>query len=88
MPSAEVVSTVRAAVQRVLGQMLQDGHTLSDDQPLMEAGLDSLGAVELRSELAAAFDLDVPATLTFDYPSIAALGAYFSSRLQAAQLGA
>lgn len=48
----------------------------SEDQPLMEAGLDSLGAVELRASLASAFSLGLPATLTFDYPSVAAMASY------------
>lgn len=47
----------------------------------MEAGLDSLGAVELRNSLAARFGADLPATLTFDYPSIAALASFFVKTL-------
>jgi Phosphopantetheine attachment site len=40
----------------------------------LQAGLDSLGAVDLRNSLSAAFQTDaLPATLAFDYPTVAAL---------------
>ena len=51
------------------------------DQPLMSAGLDSLSAVELRNSLQARFSVDMPATVTFDYPTVAALAAYISTHL-------
>ena len=51
----------------------------SPDSPLMEAGLDSLGAVELRNTLSSRFAIELPATATLDYPSIAALAQYIAS---------
>ena len=58
------------------------GLQVAPDQALMEAGLDSLGAVELRNALAARFGIaELPATLTFDYPSVAALANYLAGSL-------
>lgn len=42
----------------------------------MQAGLDSLGAMELRNALAAKFGISVPATVAFDFPTQQALVAY------------
>ena len=50
-------------------------------QPLMEAGLDSLGATELQAALGMAFSLELPATTSIDYPTSAALAAHISSAL-------
>ena len=48
---------------------------------LLQAGLDSLGAVEFRNAVSAAFAIDVPATAAFDYPTIAFLAAHICSQV-------
>ena len=47
----------------------------------LQAGLDSLGAVELRNAITAAFDISLPATITFDYPTPASLAGFLSSQM-------
>lgn len=54
---------------------------VSSDQPLLEAGLDSLAAVELRNSLSKDFRLDLPSTAIFDYPTVKALAQYVASQL-------
>ena len=56
--------------------------SLGIDQPLMAAGLDSLGAVELRNSLQSSFAIEMPSTLVFDYPTVMSMAGYIASRLQ------
>ena len=69
----DVLANVAGIVKTVLGSVV--GH----DQPLMAAGLDSLGAVELRNALAAAFGTELPPTVTLDYPTVAALAGHIAA---------
>ena len=57
------------------------GAEISRDEPLMEAGLDSIGAVELRNAVGAKFGVELPATVTFDHPSVAALAQYVAGKV-------
>ena len=51
--------------------------THSAEEPAdLQAGLDSLGAVELRTAIGSAFGLELPSTFAFDYPTQAAMAAY------------
>lgn len=72
-----VLGQVQAALQGVLGEIL------GVDEPLMSAGLDSLGSVEFANILSRQFGMQMPGTLVFDYPTVNAVSAYLYDKLAA-----
>ncbi|GHD52867.1 hypothetical protein GCM10017083_28800 [Thalassobaculum fulvum] len=79
------------ARQALLGELLLaeaaavlgvgDPARIDPTQALNELGLDSLLALELRNRLSAALGATQPATLLFNYPSVAALTEHFAAGL-------
>lgn len=75
-PSAEAMSSqVHDAVKSVLGS------SVGGDDPLMQAGLDSLGSVELKNALERRSGVELPSTLVFDYPTVNALSGFLAGKL-------
>ena len=71
-----LVAEVTSIVQSVVGT------APALNQPLMEAGLDSLGAVELKNALGSRYNIsDLPASLIFDYSSVDALAKYLAGNI-------
>jgi acyl transferase domain-containing protein/SAM-dependent methyltransferase len=81
---AALQEQLRLITVKVLGA--QHHGELDIHEPLRQLGLDSLMAVELRNLLASAVGRPMPATITFDYPSVSALADYFASQVFAEDL--
>lgn len=69
----QVTAEVRAMV----------GHSIHPEEPLMSAGLDSRGGMELRRALGDTLRLDLPVTLLYDFQSISAIVGYVEGLVQA-----
>lgn len=70
---------VQAEVAHVLGML--DGAALDSREPLMNFGFESLMALRLKNNLEAEVGCALPATLVFDYPTIAGISHYLAQCL-------
>ncbi len=71
---AAITRVVHGHAARVLG--IDAARSIDEHQGLFELGMDSLMSVELKGRLEASAGKPLPSTLTFNYPSIAALAEY------------
>merc|ERR1711966_127726 len=53
--------------------VLTDDEALEADMPFMEAGIDSLGSVQLVTDVGKAFQMPLAPSIVFDYPSVRSL---------------
>jgi len=80
---AEIEETVRDTALSLIGV-----ESLDNDEPLMDAGLDSLAAVEFANAISKDFvGLQMPNTLMFDYPSVKTLTTFIDVGLREAHQG-
>ena len=68
-----VIDQVRADVGRILGLAPAD---IDAERGLFDMGMDSLMALDVKTRLEAAVGARLPSTLTFNYPTVAALAGY------------
>ena len=73
-----------ANIRELLAAALGAGEGIDDTIGFADLGLDSIMAIDLRTRLAYALGVDLPATVAFDYPTIRSLASYVSSLLFAA----
>jgi acyl carrier protein len=76
---------VREQTVKVLG--LARPEDVDINEPLRQLGLDSLMAVELRNLLGKSVERSLPATLTFDHPTVAALVDHLAAVAFAEEMG-
>lgn len=74
----DLLRYLEGQARRVIG--LPETQHIEPDQPLFDAGLDSLAAVEFRNILAAEFQRTLSSTLLFDYPTLNALHTFFAPK--------
>ncbi|CAK9054933.1 unnamed protein product [Durusdinium trenchii] len=73
---------VQSMVLAVAGEVT--GSVVAAQEPLMEAGMDSLSAVEFRNRLSNELPgIKLPNTLIFDYPTVSAISMFAASQLSA-----
>lgn len=82
-PFPEGHTALAARVRRQIAAVLDlpESELLDGGRSLLELGLDSLTSVELRNRLQASLGCSLPATLTWNYPTIDELTAYLEERV-------
>merc|ERR1711959_440381 len=64
---------VKAKVLELAASVVADGDGVAQDVPFMEAGIDSLGSVQFVTDVSKEFQLQLPPSAIFDYPTGRAL---------------
>jgi myxalamid-type polyketide synthase MxaD len=69
---------LRSCLADVLGL---DAEHIETETPLGSLGIDSFTAIELRNRLERSLDIQLSATLAWNYPTLAAMAAYLAERM-------
>jgi acyl carrier protein len=74
----KVLAGLRCIVALLLGQ--QDATSIALDTPLADYGFDSLMAVEFRTQVSQALRMQVPLSITFEFPTLGRIGAWLCAQ--------
>ena len=72
---------VRWLTTRLATYLEVPAHAIDIMVPLAEMGVDSVHAISLVGDVEAHFDIDVDATMIFDYPTLAHIAEFIESAL-------
>eukprot|EP00812_Abedinium_dasypus_P001928 NODE_1233_length_1202_cov_319.561465.p1 GENE.NODE_1233_length_1202_cov_319.561465~~NODE_1233_length_1202_cov_319.561465.p1 ORF type:complete len:248 (-),score=98.45 NODE_1233_length_1202_cov_319.561465:443-1120(-) len=78
------LETIQSVLLETIKNSTGTEEGLDMDTPLMEAGLDSLSALELRNSLAREFGVQLSASLLFDFPTMESMAAHLHEQTQRA----
>ena len=78
LPEQERFTKVTDEIKNVVYDCI--GEEVNENEPLMEAGIDSLTAIELKTKLQQSFYIKMSATILFDYPTIVEMARFISSQ--------
>jgi NAD(P)-dependent dehydrogenase (short-subunit alcohol dehydrogenase family)/acyl carrier protein len=69
---------LRDAIRTLVAEALGDARSVDDALGFSEMGLDSIMVIDLRTHLAHALGVDLPATVAIDYPNVPAMARFIT----------
>merc|ERR1719247_3138665 len=66
-------AAVEKKLMELVKNVLTDDEELHADMPFMEAGVDSLGSVQLVTDVGKTFQMPLAPSIVFDYPTVRTL---------------
>lgn len=72
---------VKAKITELVKSVLTDDEDVEIDTPFMEAGIDSLGSVQLVTDVGREFRMNLAPSVVFDFPTIKELGEHLLAEM-------
>merc|ERR1719199_552846 len=72
----DITAVTPKLIELVKNVIADDDEDMSPDVPFMEAGVDSLGSVQLVTDIGREFQMPLAPSSVFDYPTVRTLAEY------------